>query len=158
MDSGPNYSDTELRGILAGALESGRQVALHAAGDAEAELVLRIMAELAPPSQWRTVRVRMEHGDGLAGDRISRAAALGIVVDQQPVHLIAMPMANGEAMQDVRFGTRANQYGALRSLLDGGIRLALSSDANAADDTANPFLNIMIASSRPMLCRRPRRF
>jgi predicted amidohydrolase YtcJ len=147
-----NYSEAQLREILSGALTSPHQVALHAVGDAEAEMVLRAMNELAPSARWREVRVRIEHGDGIFGDRLKRVATLGIVVDQQPIHAAGLDVGGGRLIQDARWGARADRFTPLRSLLAAGIPLALSSDSNSVDDTANPFLNIMIAVSYP---RRP---
>lgn len=147
-----NYSEAQLREILSGALTSARQVALHAVGDAEADMLLRIMSEMAPAERWRALRVRIEHGDGIFGDRIARAAALGVVIVQQPIHFGELKVEGGQSMQDARWGDRAKRFLPLRSLLEAGIRLAFSSDSLNADDTANPFLNIMLAASYP---RRP---
>ncbi|HEX8470290.1 MAG TPA: amidohydrolase family protein, partial [Brevundimonas sp.] len=55
---------------------------LHVVGDAMLEQVLSQMEALAPAAQWRPLRVRIEHANGLAGARLSRAAALGLVVAQ----------------------------------------------------------------------------
>jgi predicted amidohydrolase YtcJ len=147
-----NYSETQLREILSAALTSPHQVALHTVGDAEADMLLRIMGELAPAVRWRSVRVRIEHGDGIFGEQLRRVAALGIVIDQQPIHAKGLTVEGGQLIQDARWGARADHFVPLRSLLAAGIPLAFSSDSNNVDDTANPFLNIMIATSYP---RRP---
>lgn len=147
-----NYSEDQLREILSGALKSPYQVALHTVGDAEAEMLLRVMGELAPPERWRSARVRIEHGDGIFGERLSQVAALGIVIDQQPIHAKGMKIEGGKPLQNARWGSRAARFVPMQSLLAAGIKLAFSSDANAAEDAANPFLNIMIAVSYP---RRP---
>src|SRR5215467_11052887 len=110
------------------------------------------MRELGSADRWLAVRMRLEHGDGLVGDRLARAAELGMVVDQQPIHLMAVMNARGSSIQDLRWGQRANHFAPLRSLLAAGVPLALSSDANGAEDVANPFLNMMIAITYP---RRP---
>jgi predicted amidohydrolase YtcJ len=147
-----NYSEAQLREILSGALTSRHQVALHTVGDAEAEMLLHIMGDLAPASRWRSLRVRIEHGEGIFGERLTRVAALGIVIDQQPIHLAGLKVEGGQLLQDARWGARADHFAPLRSLLAAGIPLAFSSDSNDVDETANPFLNIMIAVSYP---RRP---
>ncbi len=135
-----------------GALTSRHQVALHTVGDAEADMLIRIMGELAPAARWRSLRVRIEHGDGIFGERLTRVAALGAVIDQQPIHAKGLKVEGGQLIQDARLGARADRFTPLRSLLAAGIPLALSSDSNNVDDTASPFLNIMIAVSYP---RRP---
>lgn len=147
-----NYSEAQLREILTGALTSRHQVALHTVGDAEAEMLLRIMGELAPAARWQGIRVRIEHGDGIFGEQLTSVAALGIVIDQQPLHLQGLKVESGQFLQDARWGARAAHFQPLRSLLFAGIPLAFYSDSNNADEGANPFLNIMIAVSYP---RRP---
>ncbi len=79
-------------------------------------------------------------------------AALGAVLDQQPIHAKGLMVEGGKLIQDARLGGRADRFTPLRSLFAAGVPLALSSDSNNADDTASPFLNIMIAVSYP---RRP---
>ncbi|HEX7139378.1 MAG TPA: amidohydrolase family protein, partial [Vicinamibacterales bacterium] len=147
-----NYTEAQLREILAGALTSRHQLTVHAVGDGEIDMVLHLMAELAPAGRWRAVRVRIEHGEGLFGDGLARAAELGVVVDQQPIHLAAVTSEHGSSLPVARWGNRAVRFALLRSLLAAGVPLALSSDANGAEAAANPFLNLMIAVSYP---RRP---
>jgi predicted amidohydrolase YtcJ len=144
-----NYNAAQLKDILAGALASSHQVALHTVGDGEAEMLLRLMAELAPPDRWKKVRVRVEHGDGMFGDRLARAAALGIVIVQNPVHLDGLLVEGGQTMQDARWGARSKRFQPLKNILAAGVHLTFASDSVSADMVANPFLNIMIASTYP---------
>jgi predicted amidohydrolase YtcJ len=144
-----NYTAAQLKDILAGALASSHQVALHTVGDGEAEMLLRLMAELAPPDRWKKARVRVEHGDGMFGDRLARAAALGIVIVQNPVHLDGLLVEGGQTMQQARWGARSKQFQPLKSILAAGVHLAFASDSVNANVVANPFLNIMIASTYP---------
>src|SRR5690606_17500299 len=60
-----NFSRAEIEGLLREALARDDQILLHVAGDATAEAVLDAMAAVAPASEWRQHRLRMEHGDGL---------------------------------------------------------------------------------------------
>ena len=128
-----------LRTILTEALEGDQQALLHAVGDSTIALVLGLMTELAPDSVWRARRVRLEHADMLAPDLIPLARRLGVVVVQNPSHL----------MLGVRFSP---PYGAdfvrwfqpVRSLLAAGIPLALGSDG-----ALSPFLNLMFAVINP---------
>ncbi len=72
-----------MRAIIAAALRPGApQLHLHIVGDSTAELVLGYMEALAPDSVWRKLRVRIEHGNSITGDRIPRAARKGIVIAQ----------------------------------------------------------------------------
>ena len=108
------------------------------------------MEKLAPASRWNKVRVRIEHGDGIYGDRIARTANLGIVIVQNPVHLGKFVVDGGQTYQVARWGARAAQFQQLKSLLTAGVRLGFGSDSSNAGPDANPFLNIMIATSDPL--------
>lgn len=77
-----NFDPDHLRAQLRLALAGNEQLVLHVVGDASAELVLSEMEAMAPPDQWRQRRVRIEHGNGIIGSRVARAAALGIVIGQ----------------------------------------------------------------------------
>jgi hypothetical protein len=68
------------------------------------------------------LRVRFEHGDGMAADLVPAARRLGVIVVQNPTHFGAQPF---------------------RSLLRSGIPIAIGSDG-----ARNPFLNIMLAVTR----------
>jgi predicted amidohydrolase YtcJ len=128
-----------IRAILREAVESADQLMLHVVGDSTIALVLRLMTETAPDSAWQAHRVRFEHADMLAPDLLPLVRRLGIVVVQNPSHLIMGP----------RIGA---QYGAelarwiqpVRTLIDAGIPLALGSDG-----PLNPFLNLMLAVTNP---------
>lgn len=137
----PNYTPDELRAILAGALESGEQPAFHAAGDSTIALLLATMRDLAPDSAWRRLRVRVEHGDGLAPDQIGAAADLGVVLVQNPLHF--QPGVIGE-----RFGERTAWIQPLRSALEAGIPVALGADVGGPG--LNPWLNVMLAVRHPV--------
>jgi predicted amidohydrolase YtcJ len=145
-----DFTEPQLRQILRGAIASSHQVALHTAGDGTAELVLRLMEQLAPAARWEKVRVRMEHGDGVYADRIARTANLGIVVVQNPMHLGEFVADGSRTYQAARWGRRAKQFQPLKSLLTAGIHLAFGSDSSNAGTDANPFLNVMVAASDPL--------
>lgn len=78
----PNFSPGEMREKLQAALDSGEPLLLHVVGDAMAEAVLDLMEALAPAERWAPLRVRIEHANGLTGDRVARARRLGIVIAQ----------------------------------------------------------------------------
>lgn len=79
------YSADTVRRFLLEALSGRDQLMLHVIGDATAELVLRLMNELAPDSTWRDRRVRFEHANGIAGPNIAQARRFGIVASQPRV-------------------------------------------------------------------------
>jgi len=93
-----------------------------------------VMDAIAPAAQWRERRLRFEHGDGLAPDLLPRAAALGIVVVQNPSHF-ALPEEHPFTAL-----VRERQFSPLSGLLDAGLPLALGSDG-----PPNPWLNMMFA-------------
>jgi predicted amidohydrolase YtcJ len=130
-----NLTDAELREVLQRALSRPGQPILHVVGDAETDRLFRTMLSLAPAAAWAAKRVRVEHGDGIRADSVAMARQLGVVVTQNPTHLA--PQSTGTDAP-----ARALL---LRSLLDGGIPLALGSDAGG--DAMNPFLNIMLATT-----------
>lgn len=77
-----NFGTAHLEAQLRAALKSKQQYLFHAVGDATAELVVADMEKLAPARRWRPLRLRIEHGNGLIGARLARAARLGIVIAQ----------------------------------------------------------------------------
>jgi len=94
------FVERELRHAL-----SGRdQLLLHTVGDATSHFVLEEMRQLAPASNWKPLRVRLEHPP-LVGDDLHHAVEMGVVVAQP------------------RFPTAP-----LRSMLDGGLVVAYGSD------------------------------
>jgi len=93
--------------------------------------------EAEPAVDWPARRVRIEHGDGVIGDLIPRAARLGVIVVQNPSHLSLGELARA------RFGP-GHAYQPLRSLLKAGIHVALGSDG-----PMNPYLNIQLAAAHP---------
>lgn len=52
-------------------------------------------------------------------------------------------------MQQARYGTLAAEFQPLRSILAAGVPLGLASDGANGTGTANPFLNMMIATTLP---------
>lgn len=126
-----NFPPDEIAKMLAESLANNDQLLLHVAGDRTAEVVLAAMKAI-PDVDWKTKRVRFEHGDGVFGDRIARARDLGVVIVQNPAHfadLGSYPTA---------------EYSPVKSLIRAGVHVALGSDG-----PMNPYLNIMLAISHP---------
>ena len=143
-----NYTDSQLRELLAGVLAHPRQqAALHVVGDAELVRLMDAMEAMAPAATWTERRVRIEHGDGLPAARFEQARRLGLVMVQNPLHLDPMPDAQGTPLIVARLGERAAANMPLKSLLAAGVPLALGSDASGPP--ANPFLNMMLAGIAP---------
>lgn len=137
-----DFSDNEIHEILRESLRSNDQLMVHVVGDRTTETFLNAMDATGGEKVWASRRVRLEHGDGLTPDLVSKAKRLGVIVVQNPTHLTI-----GDLLVE-RFGeTRAQQQQPLKSLLDAGIPVALGSDG-----PNNPYLNIMLASTYP---RRP---
>ena len=92
---------------------------------------------------WKSKRLRIEHGEGVMDDLIPRARALGIIVVQNPSHFTFVEL----------FKQRWHSpMGPLRSLIEADIPVALGSDG-----PMNPFLNIMFAIPiRPIRPKRSR--
>lgn len=131
-----NFDQTRIEALLREILARDDQALLHVAGDVAAIAIMDAMETIAPPAQWRTRRLRFEHGDGLAPDLLARAASFGIVVVQNPSHF-SMP-------EDHPFASlvRERGFSPLSGLLDAGVPLALGSDG-----PPNPWLNLMFATA-----------
>jgi hypothetical protein len=114
-------------------------LAVHAVGDRAIETYLSALEHAGRVETWRAKRPRIEHGDMLMPDLIPRAAALGVVVVQNPAHF---------TLRDdllARLGAeRSRSVQPMKSLLDAGIPIALGSDG-----PINPFLNILFATTHP---------
>ena len=129
--------EQEMRAMLRESLENDDQLLVHAVGDRTAELFLGAMESEAKRVDWKTKRVRIEHGDGLLPDLIPRAHDLGVLVVQNPSHFV---------FKDIfvaRYGEKFD-YIPARSLIEAGIPFALGSDG-----PLNPYLNIMFAVIHP---------
>jgi predicted amidohydrolase YtcJ len=122
-----NFNQDQMKAILDEAFASKDQLLLHVAGDLTADTVLKMMQ--AHP-EWNGRRLRFEHGDGLLPDLRDQAAALGIVVVQNPSHFAAL--------RDYP----SPEFMPLKSL--GKIPLAFGSDG-----APNPYTDIVDAANHP---------
>ena len=134
-----NFSEKEMETMLRESLENDDQLLAHIVGDRTTEAFLTAMEATGGKTVWEKRRVRIEHGDGVMPDLVSRTKDLGVVVVENPTHLtIRELLVKRYSVQ------RADQMQPLRSLLDAGIPLAFGSDG-----PNNPYLNIMLASIYP---------
>ncbi len=127
-----NFSPRQTGALLREIFERRDQPLLHISGDATMATVLDAMAVIAAAEAWRRLRPRIEHGDGLAPDLVQRARDFGLVLVQNPSHLMLPP-------PEAAF-MRAHALQPLAAALDDGIPLAFGSDG-----PPSPWLNMMFA-------------
>ncbi len=139
-----DFSPEELRAILQEAQQQNIQLLLHSLGDRSTEVLLNEMEATGGAVAWSQKRLRIEHGDGIMPDQISRVKTLGIVVVENPISFTFVELMHQ------RFGNeRAAALQLCRSLLLAGIPLAFATDASPESPVANPYLHIMFASAYP---------
>ena len=139
-----DFPEEFIRRAVRSAAETNNPLLLHVAGDRTAEVVLQAMESVGAPTDWPRRRLRFEHGDGLMADLIPRAKALGVVVVQNPSHIMV-----GDLTVRRLGPERARQVLLFRSLIQGGISVAFGSDVVGSDGVLNPFLNILFATTYP---------
>jgi predicted amidohydrolase YtcJ len=132
-----NFSAEEIASMIKESLARKDQLLVHCAGDRPVELLFNAMEALRSKIDWRKIRVRVEHGDGVIGDLIPRARRLGVVVVQNPSHFTFREIIHSRHGPD-------SQFFPLRSLLHARIPVAFGSDG-----PLNPYLNIMFAVIHP---------
>jgi predicted amidohydrolase YtcJ len=132
-----NYPVDTVRAILAEALRSPEQLMLHAVGDSTLRVVFGLMQALAPDSAWQARRVRIEHGEFVGGELLPVAERLGVVLVQNPAHLMLAP-----GLVPARYGATPPDFQRLRDVASSRVRLALGSDG-----PRNPYLNVLFATT-----------
>ena len=105
--------------MLRESIDAEERLLLQVVGDRAIEVVFDAM-EAMTEIDWPAQRVRIEHGDGVDGDLVERAARLGVIVVQNPTHF-------GLAELGERFGPD-RLFSRFRSLIDAGIPVAIGSD------------------------------
>jgi predicted amidohydrolase YtcJ len=124
----------ELRRLLRTAGANGIGAAVHAIGDRANREVLDVFEELG-------MRGSIEHAQFVADDDFARFGRLGLVAGIQPEHA----MDDRDAAER-HWPGRTGRAFAYRSLLDGGARLRLGSDAPVAP--LDPWLALAAATTR----------
>jgi predicted amidohydrolase YtcJ len=134
-----NFSASEVEKLVRESLDLDQQLLAHAVGDHAVETLLAALEKVGAERMinWRSKRVRIEHGEGVAGDLILRAKKLGVIVVQNPSHFTVVNVIYSRWGKDTKFSLQ-------RSLIDSGVRYAIGSDG-----PINPFLNIMFAAVHP---------
>lgn len=108
----------------------------HCSGDAAVAALVTAMVSIAPLASWRPLRIRIEHGDGISGELADRVREAGIVVVQNPSHLMNV------ALMRKRLGPDRARWFPVRSLHASGVSVAFGSDG-----PLDPFLNMRFAAS-----------
>jgi len=118
-----NFPLDTIRQILKEALASDRQLMMHIVGDSATRIVLGLMKQLAGDEEWKSKRVRLEHGTGIRSVAdIKNIIDMGIILVHTPQYGMQLP---------------------LRSMLKAGGHIAIG-----PDDVINPFLGIMVVTSQ----------
>jgi predicted amidohydrolase YtcJ len=135
------WEDEDLADSMWEAHSAGLRIGTHANGDVAIEQVLKIyeLLEQRRPG----MRHRIEHLALPTPDQLTRLRAIGAMVATQTVFLPAMGATFRRYMPE-HFYTRA--YG-VRSMLDAGLTVALSTDAPVVADD-NPLLGLKSAIDR----------
>jgi predicted amidohydrolase YtcJ len=129
-----NFTAADLTGFLERAMAAGEQPLLHAVGDATIDTLLDAL-DRTGGERWQALRPRIEHGDMLEPAHLARARRLGVVLVQNPSHLMLRDIAAARA------GPRVARLDMLKSTIAAGVPVALGSDG-----PLHPFLNVMFAS------------
>lgn len=131
-----NYTDDQIRRMVAVAARGEQPLLVHIAGDVPIRKLFAAMNET--PADWPSRRVRIEHGDMIAA-HIDDARRLGVVVVQNPSHFMLPQLFHARLGAD-----RLRTYLPFRSLIERGIPVAIGSDG-----PFNPWLNVMFATIHP---------
>ncbi|WP_088319688.1 amidohydrolase [Kineosporia sp. R_H_3] len=121
------------------AADAGSRIALHAVGNGAVETVLR--ARAADHGLADAVPLRLEHAMALAPDAAARIADAGVPVVTQPAFLAVY----GHDLEVTPVPAPLRLL-PLRTMLDAGVDLALSSDHPAVP--ADPFVGVHAAVTR----------
>ena len=137
------YETEDLADLMWEAHANGFRIATHANGDVALEQVISIY-ELVHERQPRPdLRHRIEHLALPTPDHLERCRKLGVMAATQTVFLPAMGATFRRYMPEVFF---PRAYG-VRSMLDAGLTVALSTDAPVVPDD-NPFIGLKAAIDR----------
>ena len=127
-------SEPELVALLARARETGFVPAVHAIGDGANKVALDAFAEVG-------IGGRIEHAQFVRQEDFARFGELGLTASVQPAHAL-----DDRDAADANWAGRTDRAFPLRSLLDGGARLALGSDAPVA--ALDPWLAMSAGTAR----------
>jgi predicted amidohydrolase YtcJ len=127
---------------------AGWQVGVHAQGDLGIELALDAFTTALADTPVDDPRFRIEHAGFPTSCQLNRMAALGVITINQPSYLVD----SGDDFI-VRLGGRADGLQPLRSELEAGVGVVLSSDSDVA--SYRPMDSISAAVRRRTAAGRP---
>jgi predicted amidohydrolase YtcJ len=135
----------QMRTRLMAADYAGLQLCIHAIGDAGISQILDLFGDIVRANGERDRRFRIEHAQHIAPKDFDRFAQLKTIASVQPYHAI-----DDGRWAERRIGPeRVRTTYAFRTLLDKGVRLALSTDWTVAP--LNPMLTLYAATTRATL-------
>jgi len=137
------FDPEELRQLCQESHDQGWRIATHAIGDVTIDLVLSIYESLG--AHPRGLRHRIEHFGLPDGTQLARAARLGVISVPQSIFIHALGANFLEMIPDSLF---SRTY-PIRSMLDAGLTVALSSDAPVVEDD-NPLMGMRAAVTRQL--------
>ncbi|MDR1388151.1 MAG: amidohydrolase family protein [Propionibacteriaceae bacterium] len=137
----PSLSAPELVDLMERGWRQGLRPAVHAIGDQANAVALDAFEQVGCPG-------RIEHAQLLRWQDIPRLAELGLIASVQPEHAM-----DDRDVADRHWAGRTDRAFANRSLLDGGVRLALGSDAPVAP--LDPWITVAAAVHRGRAGREP---
>ena len=147
LDSGdhglPLMEPAELATWVRRAAAQGIAPAIHAIGDRAVRTVIRLLANVLPPSARAALNAppRIEHLQNVRPADVQALSRLGAVASMQPIHLV-----DDMAMMARSVGERARFAYPFADLLRAGVPLAFGSDAPVADP--DPLRGLQAALTR----------
>ena len=141
----PTCTDEELDGAIAFCRDNICQLSVHAMGTRAIDRVLAHLDGIAPWCEGYP-HVRMEHVTAPSAQAVETFARTGIGVVTQPI----FPYAEIATYRANCGDERTRTYYPLRTLIDAGVRLCISTDAPATSwaTPSDPFPNIKSAVTR----------
>jgi predicted amidohydrolase YtcJ len=138
-----NFSEADIALMVKESLMFKQQLIMHCVGDKTTEVFLDALEKAGEKIDWKSKRVRIEHGDGLLPDLIPRARRFEVIVVENPTHFSL------KDLMESRYGIN-HKFFPLRTLIEAEIPIAIGSDASDSSLGAmNPYLNIMFAAIHP---------
>jgi predicted amidohydrolase YtcJ len=135
------FDSAELRELCRDAHDAGWRIAAHAIGDVAIDQMLDIYESVGPHPRGFTHRI--EHFGLPDGRQIARAARLGVIAAPQTIFIHTL----GRNFRSYLPDELLPRTYPIRAMLDGGVRVALSSDAPVVEDD-NPLAGMMAAVTR----------